>query len=255
MFDQSNFYSEGLPEDRSNLLNLVVGAYRSIRSDVSYVSMPITSGKLMYDVLERKGVKTLEELGTADPTSIVEDIIRPNIEMGIVAADNLKSSFPALAPSVFEGKSFRWTQEEYMTLWLQVIKERAREMHMTDGWEYSNGGVEEFTLAQQMKLRCVGIIDKSQKLGCAGKEYRLLTEDMARMQVYGLDKKEISLDAGIDIIKGAIEDLDKRGFESSRLTNSLDSLKLAWTLTSAPFIPEEDALYYQNGFFLFPPEE
>ena len=154
MFDQDNSFSQELEQDRQNLVNLVMGTYRSLRNDIAYVSMPITSGKNMYEVLLKKGVKTLEELKKVDPECIFKEIVKPNIERGLIAADNLNSKLPVLAPSVFEGKSLRWTEKEYMTLWLEVIKERAREIHMSDDWEYSNGGVEEFALAQKMRYRC-----------------------------------------------------------------------------------------------------
>ena len=243
---------ENFDVERQKLINLVLGAYRSIRYDVAYVSMPITSGKLMYDVFEKKGVKTLEELGKVDSDSIVNDIIKPNIDMGVIAADNLNSKLPPLAPSVFEGKSFRWTQEEYMTMWLTVIKERAREMHMTDGWEYSNGGVEEITLAHQMRYRCVGLINGEESLdkifpGLGEQETRDFIEDMARMRVYDINKNELSLDDSILKVREAIQDLQERGFESKRLEISLNNL----TGTKEKFcgfgVDRHEYLYHTNG--------
>jgi len=69
--------------------------------------MPITSGKLLYDVLESKGCRTLDELAEVDRGAIYEEVIVPNIAMGIEAADNIRTPLPPLAPSVFEGKDFR----------------------------------------------------------------------------------------------------------------------------------------------------
>ena len=215
-------YEYDLPEDRKDLVDLVLGAFRSIRGPVAYVSMPITSGKLLYDVLEKKGVTSLAELAQVDKPAIYDDIIKPNVDMGIAAADKITTTLPPLAPSVFEGKKFRWSQEEYMALWLKVIEERAREMHMTEGWEYSNGGVQEFTRAMQM----YHFINYSPERYLELSEWNRtrLTRDMATIKVFDMDGERLRLVEGRELVQNAIADLHKRGFDASSLEQSAIAL-------------------------------
>src|SRR3989339_875933 len=79
--------NKNIKEERKNLIDLVLGAYLSIRHPIAYVSMPITSGKILYDVLEKKGVRNIEELIKQDPNSLYNDIIKPNVEMGMMAGN------------------------------------------------------------------------------------------------------------------------------------------------------------------------
>ena len=214
--------NKGIKEERKNLIDLVLGAYLSIRHPIAYVSMPITSGKILYDVLEKKGVRNIEELIKQDPNSLYNDIIKPNVEMGIMAADNLDTKLPPIAPSVFEAKKFRWSQEDYMSLWLKVIEERAEEMHMTDGWEYSNGGVQEFVRAMQMQFLFAHVPNASPEF----------YQRMRKITVFDLNKKELRLNDGFNKIKESILDLNKRGFPNNSLRESVRDL------------------YNINGFFI-----
>jgi len=214
-----------IPKDRMDNINIVLGAYRSIRHPVAYASMPITSGKLFYDVLEHKGVKTLEELSKKDSGALYNEIIKPNIENGIKFADSLKEQIglPPLAPSVFEAKKQSWSQKEYMFMWFRVIEERAEEMHMMDGWEYSNGGVQEFTRAMEMQL---GFINPSNGMEHFPQGLNLEEEynRIQKIKVYSQSKNEIRLDDGFFMVSDAIKDLDKRGFEYDNLFTSLHKL-------------------------------
>ena len=46
----------------------------------------------------------------------------------------------------------RWEQPHFQTLWLEIIAEKATELHMEDRWEYGSGCIEEFTHAMQLRL-------------------------------------------------------------------------------------------------------
>ena len=219
---------------RYDLVNLVIGAYRSIRMPIAYVSMPISSGKLMYDVLEKKGMKTLEELAKIDPDSVYNEIILPNVLMGVEAADKVRSNLPKIAPSVFEGKKFRWSQEEYMALWFRVIEERAREMYMTNGWQYSNGGVKEFTRAIEMQF---GFINPIYNNLCLEKNQEKAYENMRKIKIYNLVNKELRINDGINMVGNAIIDLEKRGFACDVLKESFDIL---FNMTARFWIPKEN---------------
>lgn len=210
-----------IDDSRLDEMNLVLGSYRSIRYPIAYVSMPITSGKLLYEILEKKGCRNLEELSEQDPKSIFLEIIQPNIEMGIAAADKLriKSKLPPIAPSVFEAKKQRWSQEEYMFLWFRVIEELAEEVHMTEGWEYSNGGAQEFVKAMEMQFGFANTnffqknIDTENEL-----------ERMKKIKVFDNKRKEIRLNKGSELLTSAIIDLRSREFDSESLKTSLHKL-------------------------------
>jgi hypothetical protein len=223
-FKEEKYQDVELTDDRKNLIDLALGAFRSIRFPVAYVSMPITSGKLLYEVLEKKGCKTLEELSKVDKDAIYRDIIKPNVDMGIHAADTIRSPLPPLAPSIFEGKKFPWNQEEYMALWFKVIEERAREMHMTDGWEYSNGGVQEFTLAMMMFHKTPWWNQKRFK-SLAEEDYEQVVEDMSKIRVFDISGKVLCLEEGYKLVGNAIKDLEKRGFNPDSLKESSTDLK------------------------------
>lgn len=247
VFDFKENAYEGyiFPDERKNLIDLALGAFRSIRFPVAYVSMPISSGKLLYDVLEKKGCRTLDELASVDKDAIYNEIIAPNIEMGICAADKIRTSLPPLAPSVFEGKKFRWSQQEYMALWYKVIEERAREMHMTDGWEYSNGGVQEFTRAMMMHHKTPWW-DGERFQALPGEDYAKVIEDMSKIKIYDINGKPLFLEKGYGMIENAVSDLGKRGFDASSLKESKKSLQNVLGLINDPFTTREE-YNYLNG--------
>ncbi len=206
----------------SENINVVLGAYRSILHPIAYMSLPITSGKKYYEVLEKHGVKTTEEL---DKELLYLEIIKPNIEEGLILAERLseESILPVVAPSIFEAKKQRWGQNDYMFLWFRVIEEKARRMYMKDGWEYSNGGSEEFVRAMEMQF---GFINPWNGMEHFPKDTDLekIYEELKKIKVYDERGNELRINDGFSMIKNAIIDLDKRGFKSQVLNSSLDKL-------------------------------
>lgn len=206
-------------EDSVNKDNItvVLSAYRSFLSPVAYVSMPITTGRLCYEVLEKRNVKSIEELAKTDKDAVFRDIIAPNIGQGIVFAQGVqkRTDLPVIAPAVFEAKKQRWGQNDYMFLWLNFIQERAAEMHMLDGWAYSNGGCEEFVRAMEMQFGFVEVLNQ-----CTAEE----EERIRNMKVLDAGSCEIRFNDGFNRIYDAIVDLDSRGFRSGILCESVGKL-------------------------------
>jgi len=135
-------------------IDIVWSAYRSVLSKeghLAYVSTAISSGKLMYDILQQIGC-SYEELKQHHSDVLYEQIIKPNIDQGTFLARNIASNVdePVVSPAIFEARSQRWSQDEYMGMWLRMIEENVGRMVMSPGWEYSNGGTEEYLLAIQM---------------------------------------------------------------------------------------------------------
>jgi len=217
------------PEEKRHSIGIVISAYRSMFTDIAYASMPITSGKLFYGVLEKYNVKNQSELLAVNKDALYLEIIKPNIESGIEFARELEArlEIPVLAPSVFEAKKQRWSQDEYMFLWYRVIEEMASEMHMMDGWEYSNGGTKEFYTATLMAF------GRHHPFLYGGPErfvVRYLPEEkrsqkqlnqMRNIKTYSQSGEEIRLEEGVDLISSAIFDLEKRGFKSDPLVDIL----------------------------------
>lgn len=210
-------------EDSANKDNIgiVLGAYRSTLHPAAYVTMPITTGKLCYDVLERNGAKTIDELARTDKDSLWNDIIKPNIEQGVESARTLAelSPLPVIAPSVFEAKKQRWSQHDYMFLWFRVLEERAGHHYLLDGWQYSNGGAEEFVRSMEMQF---GFINPENGMEHFPKETDLEAEfkRIQKIRVFAQDGREIRLEEGAHLLKEAIKDLHRRGFKSPVLAES-----------------------------------
>jgi hypothetical protein len=143
--------SASAPE-RIREVGVVGTAYDSVMaSDITYVSTPITSGRALYAAMDAAGVATLEEL-RRDASFFRKNVI----DVNIAAADAVARAMVAfggavIAPAAFEARSLGWSQDEYMGLWLDVIERRATRLAMVDGWQYSNGGAEEYLQALLMQ--------------------------------------------------------------------------------------------------------
>jgi hypothetical protein len=200
-------------------IDMVLSAYRSIRSPVAYVSTPITSGRLLYDVLEKEGVRSIAELNREQ---VLHEIVKPNIARGISLADKLRerSKLPPLAPGVFEGRDFKWTQQDYMSLWVRVIEELAGEVHMTEGWQFSDGAVEEFTLAMHMRYGFLPNLDFKRAQSLSKEEYRRVRS----MQIYDHTGAPMMIDCGTGMINDAIDELIEKGFGCTRMILALREL-------------------------------
>lgn len=141
-------------KSKKDSIDTVRSAYRSMLHPVAYVSMAITTGKLYYEVLESKNVKTIDELVKKDPDSLYRDIIQPNIKHGVNLAERIAqiTHLPVIAPAIFEAKKQRWHDNEYMFMWYRLLEEKVEELYLTDGWEYSNGASQEFVRAMEMQF-------------------------------------------------------------------------------------------------------
>lgn len=155
---------ERLTEKELANLGIVLGAVRMLRGNrrghLAYVSMPITSGKRYFDVLTEHGVRSQEELAEkCGKDALYELVIKPNIEEGVAYADRLgmeQQDLLFIAPSVFEAKKWRWSQDAYMAMWYRVLGEMVGNHFMMPGWEYSTGGVKEVLFSLFMQWNVIG---------------------------------------------------------------------------------------------------
>lgn len=184
-------------DDERKQCNLVVAAYRSVQSTLAYVTMPITSGKRLYDVMEAHGVRTRAELKEKYPKAVTDEIIPWNNEHGFAfaAAVKTRTRLPVVLPGAFEGGiSYSWREEQYMYMWLRMMEDLCAEHHLIEGWEYSDGSVEEFAKSMEMKK---GYCDRSD------------------ITVLDQNGNEMTLERGEALVRAARADILRRGFSAS----------------------------------------
>ena len=219
-------------------IEIVLSAFKSHRNSdgYTYLSMPITSGKLFYDVLEKHDSLTLDELMAKDKDILYNEVILPNIEINTAVADKIADNTKktVIAPAVFEAKKQRWSEAAYMFLWYRVLEEIIDETIMVNHWQYSNGGVQEFVRSHEIKFNFVlsprfveshlpSYLPRSYWpvfkgiLKGEGKAIQYL--DTMNVKDEKLD--DISLNHGADLVANAILDLEKKGFNPEKLKESL----------------------------------
>jgi hypothetical protein len=195
-----------LPEDRQANIEVVNSAYESILSDKAYFSMPITGGRLLYNTLDHYGVKTIQELEQKHPGALREEVIIPNIEAAKSFGKRVSDhALPIVIPGIFEARKQRWSQDEYMILWLRLITSAIKELWLCEGWEYSNGGAMEF---------CRGIMI----------HYRFIEERVDRLPIFDHQGNLIDLMEGVYKLATSIKDLSQRGYDTSKLRVELGQL-------------------------------
>lgn len=139
--------------ERIREVGVVGTAYDSIFAhDMTYISTPITSGAILYKLLADTGAKNIDEL-PKDKGFFFENVIKPNIDNAEIVAKHILDlkGGAIIAPAAFEAKRFGWGQDEYMGLWFDVIEKKVTSIVLLDGWEYSNGAVEEYLQALLMQ--------------------------------------------------------------------------------------------------------
>lgn len=201
------------PPERIREITVVNSAYDSILSaDFTYVSTPITSGAILYEAMDAAGAKTVDEL-KRDPARFGETVIGPNLKAAEdVARAMLSFGGAVIAPAAFEARSLGWGQDEYMGLWLDTIERKATRLAMVDGWEYSNGGAEEYLQALLMQ---------------AGRR------DRTNIEIVDARGEPILHETALTLIGGAVRELVRRGFKPTILARVLHrSMTVHWMIDS-----------------------
>lgn len=242
-------------------LGVVMGAVRMLRGNrrglLAYVSMPITSGKRLFDVLTANGVKSVEELAAkCGKDALYEQVIKPNIAEGVAYADKLglkQRELLFIAPSVFEAKKWRWSQDAYMAMWYRVLGEMVGNHFMMPGWEYSTGGVKEVLFSLFMQWNVIGrerrriwedmqtIYDavgiKDFLVDVPPERIEQELEEMRKIRIHspsGIDVTNYALEWAVEKITAAVLDLRKRGLPYQDLLDQAYKLKLTWYRGSRP---------------------
>lgn len=230
--------------ERAEEINMVLSAFRSLRSPtrIGYLSTPITTGPLFYLVLEKYQAKNLAELSIINPHLFYREVVEPNISRAKRIGNKLSVDFhlPLIVPAVFEAHPERWRTEDYMFIWLQVIREIAGQVVLNDGWEYSNGGTEEFVCATEVfyELFPDNTDGHYRTLKAMSDYYSGIP-----MKITDSIGRSVNLVSGAIAISNAIIDLHVRGFVAKKLFTALAKLKLI-----ADFVHANQGLYSDESF-------
>lgn len=180
----------------------VVGtAYDSVfASEITYVSTPITSGAYLYAAMDAAGISDPEEF-RRNREAFSREVIAPNLAAADTVAQRMVDFGGAvIAPATFEARSLGWGQDEYMGLWLDVIERRATRLALVDGWQFSNGGAEEYLQALLMQ---------------AGRR------DRNTMEIVDARGAVLSHADALNLLAEAVSDLVARGFQPITLARVL----------------------------------
>lgn len=135
-------------------ITMMVEVYKSVlgTDEVLYCSSPVTSGKRYIDWLESIG-KKFADIDSADETHRIlhhQEVIEPNRQHAQVIIQNLRYKTgkivvdPTALPHI-PG----WTQQDWRLFWQQVIECYITTAFFVNDWQYSNGCVYEFWVAQK----------------------------------------------------------------------------------------------------------
>jgi hypothetical protein len=176
---------------------------------IAYISVPITSGKRLYDYMAANGFKTPEEAKT-DPDAFFKHVVAPNLAAGVQASNDwaAKMDGAVVAPAEFEKRlrsqnAITWGQDAFMSMWIPMIDEKITDMVMVDGWEYSNGSGEEYMQAALMQM---------------GRGRR------GNITVYDDDGRVMTLDRGIGLLVDAFKDVHSRGMRPRNMAETVAML-------------------------------
>ncbi len=198
---------EALPQERKDNIDIVRSAYASVQAPLDYLTMPVTTGRRYYEAMDRHGVRTLADLEAAKPGALREEVILPNIEESVLLgrAIGVRTGHVVVVPGVFEAHRQRWSQAEYMVLWLRLITHDVETVHLSPHWEYSNGGAVEYARAILAR--------HGQVPGC--------DRPMAVVDHHGDD---VPLDMGVAMLMEAADELERDYYDASVLRREVGRL-------------------------------
>jgi hypothetical protein len=202
-----------IPEDRKLQSGFALGAFSTLRAkEVVYISEPITSGKRLYEFMDLKGYKSIEE-AKQDADAFFKSVVAPNIAEGEKAANAWegKTRGVVIATADFEKnvrghKAQQWGQDDYMSMWISLVDKKVTHMVMVDGWQYSNGSGEEYLEAALMQMG---------------------DRDRANIKITDERGKTLHLHEGMKLLSDAFDDVRGRGLDCRNMAETLARLVVA----------------------------
>lgn len=199
--------TDDLPDAHKLQAQFALAAFATIKTKkLAYVSIPITSGRRLYDYMEANGFKTSAE-AKADHAAFFKNVVSPNFDAGLstskIWAEKLDGA--VIAPVEFE-KHLRtqsmidWDQDDFMGMWIPLIDQKITQMVMIDGWEFSNGSGEEYLQAALMQM------------GRAKRSNIEITDERG---------KPLPLDAGIKLLANGFIELTEKGIKARNMAETV----------------------------------
>jgi hypothetical protein len=167
-----------------------------------YCSSEITTGKRFYELLEKHGVKSKDnlkaKLGDEEFKRVDREFVKENVKRGVAFAEKLRERglINVVTPGPYYASDFG--QEHYLYLWESFIRKKAYEVCFANEWEYSNGCTFEYAVA--------------------------LNKGIPRLDYQG---NHISQADAIEKVTNAVAELKAKGFMVEKLEKYLGYLKPA----------------------------
>jgi len=163
--------------------------------EVIYCSSELTSGHTLRKALIEHHLKTEPELKQQMGSEwFVKNIWEPNVKAAVDFAETVRSKAPdktlVITPAPFNAPG--WSQHEYLAFWETLLRTRVRSAWFNRNWQYSNGCVFEFVVAQD-----------------------------AGLPTFDYEGKILDRETGISQIENAIKQLDGEGFDTKPLRENL----------------------------------
>lgn len=164
-----------------------------------YASTELTTGLRLYNAMREAGVKTVADLKQAKgkdwySANIWDANVRAACEFAARVRANLLGKMLVITPAPFSAPG--WTQPEYLAFWEQLIRTRISASWFNLNWQYSNGCTFEFAVSAD-----------------------------AGVSVFDHEGRTIGLRHGVQLIEGAIKDLEKDCFDATKLRENLARLQ------------------------------
>jgi hypothetical protein len=120
-----------------------------------YASSELTSGRRAHRLQRDHGLPNLSTLRDHLGQERYETLLwNPNVAAAAAFADELRKRLGdvelLISPAPFTASG--WTQAAYLAFWEKVIRTRVKAVYFNDDWEYSNGCVYEFAVANDAQL-------------------------------------------------------------------------------------------------------
>lgn len=166
--------------------------------EVIYCSSELTSGYTLRMALLEHHLKTAAELKQKLGSDwFAKNIWDINVKAAIDFAESVraKSAYKTLVitPAPFSAPG--WSQHEYLAFWETLLRTRVRSAWFNRNWQYSNGCVFEFAVAQD-----------------------------AGLPTFDYEGKILDRETGITLIKNAIKQLEDEGFDTKSLRENVARL-------------------------------
>jgi hypothetical protein len=166
--------------------------------EVIYCSSELTSGFTLRSALLKHKLKTAVELKQQMGSEwFKKNIWDANVKAAIDFAEAVRARAPhktlAVTPAPFSAPG--WSQHEYLAFWETLLRTRIRSAWFNRNWQYSNGCVFEFAVAQD-----------------------------AELPTFDHEGKILDRETGIALVKRSIDQLESEGFETTSLRDNLARL-------------------------------